>query len=83
MNNVCVTYQNLLFCWSNRNANSMLSLDNIICVSSTITRGVIPSACRAFWLDFLMTVPMCWATEAFIMEISAPVSRVILTGYCL
>ena len=28
-------------------ANSILSLDNIICISPTITWGVIPSACRA------------------------------------
>ena len=50
-------------------------------VSPTTTRGVTPSACRACWEDFTMGASMLRATEALIMLVSAPVSKVSLSEW--
>ena len=50
-------------------------------VSPTTTRGVTPSACRACWDVFTMGAAMPRATEALIMLVSAPVSKVSLSEW--
>ena len=45
-------------------------------VSPTTDKGVRPSACRAVWELLVIFAPMCFAIEALIMLVSAPVSMV-------
>ena len=52
-----------------------------VSVGPTTTRGITPSACRACWDVFTMGAAMLQATEALIMLVSAPVSKVSLSEW--
>ena len=45
-------------------------------VLPSTTKGVTPSACCVCWDVFMMETSMLWATEALIVLVLAPVSKV-------
>ena len=50
-------------------------------VSPTTMSGITPSACKACWNVLIMGASILQATEALIMQVSTPVSKVSLSGW--